>query len=263
MKSSAELLSLRNRRVLITGAASGIGAAMAQRFAEAGADLILLDVNREALEETAGDARAFGTGVSLEVIDLQERDQIASLWERLGDEAPDTLVNNAGIYPMRDFLKVDETFLERVLRVNLESALWMCQGFIAQRLKKGGVIVNVASIEAVLPFKDDLVPYSVSKAGIIALTRSLARDYGRRGFRVNVLLPGVIRTRSTESLARSAIRGLQWGTLRSGYIFQSRLSLGRWGRPDEVARAALFLVSDLASYIQGAMLPVDGGYLSS
>ncbi|MGZ3630376.1 MAG: SDR family NAD(P)-dependent oxidoreductase, partial [Ktedonobacteraceae bacterium] len=163
---------------------------------------------------------------------------------------------------------VDQGFLEKTMQVNLESALWMCQSFIARRKmgrgkKKGGVIVNVSSVEALVPLRDDLIPYSVSKAGILALTRALAHAYGKYGFRVNVLVPGAIKTPGTERLMKAAVQHLSVDLMKTGYHFEKRLTLGRWGEPDEVACAALFLASDLASYVQGAAIPVDGGFLSS
>ncbi|HHV55901.1 MAG TPA: SDR family oxidoreductase [Firmicutes bacterium] len=280
------MVSLAGRRVLITGAASGIGQAMACRFAEAGAALILVDRDRHRLEQVArlistqdSPTPAAGAATTLVpaptapgpspaittyVLDLAATNEITRFWQSLPDEQlPDTLINNAGIYPMRDFLQTDEALLRRTLSVNLEAVLWMCQKFVARRLNRGGVIINVSSIEAVLPFKSDMIPYTVSKAGVIALTRGLARDYGRRGFRVNAILPGAIRTPGTKALVRLALRKLKVDLWRTGYHFQNRLALGRWGDPDEVARVALFLASDLASYVQGALIPVDGGFLSS
>ncbi|TRO49128.1 SDR family oxidoreductase, partial [Candidatus Bathyarchaeota archaeon] len=118
------------------------------------------------------------------------------------------------------------------------------------------------SIEALLPFMEDLVHYSVSKAGVIALTRSLAREYGRNGFRVNALVPGGINTPGTRSVAKEITR-FNFGLLRSGVEFRQRLPLGRAGDPDEVARMALVLASDLSSYVNGALVPVDGGFLSA
>ncbi|MDZ7838130.1 MAG: SDR family oxidoreductase [Actinomycetota bacterium] len=104
--------------------------------------------------------------------------------------------------------------------------------------------------------------YSITKSGIIALTRSLARDYGKNGIRANVILPGAIKTPGTDNLVKFALSRFKFKLIKTGYDFQSRLALGRWGYPDEVAKASLFLASDMASYIQGAMLPVDGGFLS-
>jgi NAD(P)-dependent dehydrogenase (short-subunit alcohol dehydrogenase family) len=263
VERTADLVSLKGRRVLITGAASGIGRAMAIRFADAGADLILADLNTAGLEETAGLVRPHSHEVTLRPIDLADRSVIAALWDGLGSTIPDTIVNNAGIYPERDFLELDSDFWQTVLNVNLESTVWMCQQFIERRKDQGGVIVNVSSIEAILPFKDGLAAYGISKAGVLALTRSLARDYAKKDFRVNAILPGAVRTPGTEGMAKQAIRQLRFDLVKTGYDFQQRLPLGRWGQPDEIARVALFLASDLAVYVHGAAIPADGGFLST
>ncbi len=268
MRPSAQLLSMKGRRVLITGAASGIGKAMALRFADAGADLTLLDIDEPGLARTVEDLGSISSQVTTHVVDLAHKAQIDAFWNNLTIDLPDTLINNAGSYPMRDYLEIDPDFLQLTQQVNMESAFWMCQGFIARRKEargkqKGGVILNVSSVEALVPFSDDLIPYSMSKAGILSLTRSLAHAYGRQGFRVNALIPGAIKTPGTESLKKAALRHIDVGLMKIGYHFQHRLTLGRWGESDEVACAALFLASDLASYVQGAAIPVDGGFLSS
>ena len=175
---------------------------------------------------------------------------------------PDVLVNNAGIYPFKNFLKVREDFYRLVLETNLDSVYWMCQQMIRRRHKQGGVIINIASIEAMVAFKDDLAHYSVSKAGVIALTRSLAKEDGREGFRVNAILPGGIITRGTKAAARGIFK-FKMGLLKAGMEFRQRLPIGRMGRPDEVARMAVVLASDLASYVHGAIIPVDGGFLAA
>jgi len=263
LESSMDLLSMMGRRVVITGASSGIGRAMACRFAEAGASLVLADVNEEGLGETCNMLQAGGSAVTAQKVDLTSKHEIDVFWDSIGEPAPDTLINNAGVYPLKDYLEIDEEFLNRALEINLKSVVWMSQNFIEKRIKAGGVIVNVSSIEALVPFKKDLVAYSVSKAGVVALTRALARDYGKKGFRANVILPGAIRTPGTETLARNAIKQMDLGMMKTGYDFQSRLAMGRWGRPDEVACVALFLASRLSSYVLGAVVAVDGGFLSA
>ena len=255
-------MSLKGRRALITGSGAGIGRAMAERFAEAGAELILVDVDGEALSRAAEELGEWGLEVYTVKADLSKKSEIDSLWERVKEHEPDTLVNNAGIYPFRDFLDVDEGFFRKVHAINLESALWMCQHMIGSRKKKGGVIVNVASIEAVLPFKKSMVHYDTSKAGVIGLTRSLARDFGDKGFRVNALLPGGIVTPGTKSAATEFLKG-NISLAKTGYDFITRIPMGRFGDPDEVARAALYLACDLSSYVNGALLAVDGGFLSA
>jgi NAD(P)-dependent dehydrogenase (short-subunit alcohol dehydrogenase family) len=263
MQTLTEFLSLKDRRVLITGAAAGIGRAMALRFAEAGASLDLVDRDAGGVTRLADELPRGAHQVRTHVVDLTERAAITAMWQMMGNELPDTLINNAGSYPMCDYDEVDPRFLETTLRVNLESALWMAQGFIARRRRMGGVILNVSSVEALIPLRDDLIPYGVAKAGILALTRGLAHAYGRDGFRVNVLVPGAIHTPGTDRLRGSAICQMDVDLIKTGIQFGSRLSLGRWGNADEVARVALFLASDLASYVHGAMIPVDGGFLAS
>ncbi|MCX6746573.1 MAG: SDR family NAD(P)-dependent oxidoreductase [Candidatus Pacearchaeota archaeon] len=269
-------ISLLEKRALITGAASGIGRATAKLFYNSGADLILVDQNIYELNETKKEidsskknnykdnSKAKDSKVEIYTVDLSKKEKIDKLWDKIDEtgKIPDILVNNAGIYPFQDYLKMDEKSLEHIMDVNLNSMFWMCQNFI-KRKKRDGIIVNISSIEAIMPFKEDTIPYSISKAGVISLTRSITRDYGRRGFRANVILPGAIRTEGTNSLIKKTIQTLDFKLVNVGYLFNKRLAMGRWGKPEEVAKVILFLSSDLASYVQGAMLPVDGGFLSS
>ncbi len=257
-----DMLSFGGKTILITGAASGIGRATAARFDEAGGRLLLVDRDQRGLEGTL--ALLTGEGHQLHALDLQHKADIDQFWDELPANAlPDILVNNAGIYLMKDFLKVDEPFLQRTLDVNQNSTFWMCQHFIRLRGKRGGIIVNTSSVEALLPFKQDMVHYSISKAGVISLTRSLARDYGAQGFRTNVVIPGGISTSGTMALVKNAIFRVKLDLAKTGYDFQQRLANGRWGVADDVAKVVVFLASDLASYVQGAAVPVDGGFLSS
>lgn len=258
----SDLISLKGKRALITGAAVGIGRAIAHRFAEADADLQLVDMDARGLGAVRSQLSQFTQDVETHCVDLSTKENIDALWEELTGREPDILVNNAGIFPFRSFLEIDESFLAKVMSVNLNSALWMCQQMIRRRLRKGGVIINIGSIEAILPFEKHLSAYSISKAGVIALTRSLAKEYGSYGFRVNALIPGGIVTPGTKAVARELTQG-NVRLLRTGVEFKLRLPLGRGGQPDEVARTALFLASDLSSYVHGALIPVDGGFLSA
>ena len=260
-RALSELISLKGKRALITGAAAGIGKAIACRFAEAGADLELVDIDNERLAATRKELERFGTEVNIHETNISKQEEIDRLWDELSGDGPDILVNNAGIYPFKEFLDVDESFYKRVLETNLDSVYWMCQKMIGRRLKLGGVIVNVGSIEALVAFKEDLAHYSVSKAGVIALTRSLAKEHGKHGFRINAVVPGGIITSGTKRAAKGIFR-FDLGLIRTGIEFKQRLPIGRLGRPDEVACMALVLASDLSSYVHGAAIPVDGGFLA-
>jgi 3-oxoacyl-[acyl-carrier protein] reductase len=262
LKPLSELISLKGKRALITGSALGIGKAMAYRFAEAGADLELVDINGPGLKAVIAELSEYAVGINIHKVDLSRKEEIDALWEELKGKEPDILVNNAGIYPFKDFLEVDDVFFSKVMDINLKSALLMSQHMIKRRLKKGGVIVNIGSIEAIIPFVEGMVSYSVSKAGVIALTRALAKEYGKDNFRINAIIPGGIITPGTKAVAKE-ITQLRLSLLKTGVLFSTRLPLRRGGQPDEVARIAVVLASDLSSYVQGALIPVDGGFLSA
>jgi len=262
-KKLMDLLSLKGKTALVTGAAVGIGRAISIRFGEAGANLLLIDINEEGLNQTKEDILRFKVDVKTYKIDLSEKKYIENFWESLDGIEPDILVNNAGIYSFKNFLELEEDFLEKTMKVNLYSALWMSQEMIKRRGKKGGIIINVGSIEAILPFAKNLVHYDISKMGIIALTRALAREYGKQGFRVNAVIPGGIETERVKELKKKAALTFDVDLMKIGKNFKSRLPMGRFGTPDEVARVVLFLASDLSSYVHGALVPVDGGFLST
>ena len=262
LQSLDQMISLKGKRALVTGAAAGIGKAIAYRLAEAGADLEIVDIDSKSLATAKSELEGLGVGVRLHVVDLSKKEERERLWENLDGDGPDILINNAGIYPFKSFLKVDEAFYRRVMETNLDAVYWMCQHMVRKRLKKGGVIINIGSIEAVTPFKEDLAHYSVSKAGVIALTRALAKEHGKQGFRVNAIVPGGIITRGTKAVAKRFFQ-LQFGLLKTGIEFKQRLPIGRMGQPDEVACMVLVLASELSSYVHGAAIPVDGGFLAA
>ncbi|RKY63599.1 MAG: NAD(P)-dependent oxidoreductase, partial [Candidatus Latescibacterota bacterium] len=162
-KTLSDMISFNGKRVLITGAAAGIGKATAFRFAEAGATLQLVDINYEGLEKVKREINEkYNVEVDIYKVDLSKKSEIDALWDRLEGKEPDVLVNNAGIYPFKDFLKVDEEFLRKVIDINWTAVFWMCQHMIRRRLNKGGVIINIGTVEAILPFEEDLPHYTLS-----------------------------------------------------------------------------------------------------
>jgi NAD(P)-dependent dehydrogenase (short-subunit alcohol dehydrogenase family) len=262
LPSLLELISLKGEKALITGSGTGIGEALAYRFAEAGANLELVDIDGEKLDRVKENLRQFEREISVHRVDLSVKEEIDNLWTKLQGKEPDILVNNAGIYPSKPFVDVDEAFLEKVMDVNLYSVFWMCQHMIRGRIKKGGTIINMGSIEAVMPLKESLSHYDISKAGVMVLSRALASEYGKRGFRINVLVPGGIWTQGTRNLAKEAMK-FKTDIIKSGIEYKMRTPLNRMGQPDEIARMALVLASDLSSYVNGTLVVVDGGFLSA
>lgn len=263
MQAMHELMSLAGRRALVTGAASGIGRQVAVRLAEAGAEVVLVDRDDAGMCFTQGIIARLGAAppAAREQVELGTRAAIEALWDRL-EPAPSVLVNAAGSYPFQPFTAIDEDAYRAVLSVNLDAVFWMCQAMIRRRRPRGGTIVNIASVEALLPFKADLAHYGAAKAGVIALTRSLAREHGGHGFRVNVVVPGGIDTPGTRRAARDVLR-LKLRRVVEGVDYSRRLPLGRLGTADEVARVVAFLASDAAAYMLGSVVAVDGGFLSA
>lgn len=240
---------------LVTGAGSGIGRASAQRFAAEGARVVVVDLDGEAAAATAaaieadgGEALALPTDVG---DDAAVRAMAAAALERFG--RVDVLMNNAGI--LDDYLpaaEMPDEIWERVMGVNLNAHFFACRALIPQMLENGGgAIVNVAST-AGLNGGNGGAAYTTSKHGVIGFTRQLCFDYARRGIRANVLCPGAVETGLTHEIFAS-------GDAEVMKAVESA-PIGRWAQPEELAAAALFLASDEASFVNGAVYVVDGGF---
>ena len=174
------------------------------------------------------------------------------------------LVNNAGIYPRKQLVEMNGDDFENVTAVNLLGT-FLCSRYISEEMikqRQGGCIINIASIEAVHPSSTGMTAYDASKGGVLMLTKSLARELGPHGIRVNAIAPGAILTRAVLSHVGKQAEE-EKASIKELKAFMARMALGRMGDADDVARVALFLVSELASYITGDMIVVDGGYLIS
>jgi NAD(P)-dependent dehydrogenase (short-subunit alcohol dehydrogenase family) len=242
---------LKDKVAIVTGAARGIGLACAKRFLAEGAKVILADI-----DESEGTAAAKALGMSAHFVrcDVGSAKEVASLIaeaENFG--GVDILVNNAGIVHGADFLDLAEADFERVLRVNLKGAFLVAQAAAKKMAhKKRGAIVNMASINSQVAIPNQ-IPYSVSKGGLLQLTRAMALSLAKHGIRVNAIGPGSIMTDLLKAVGsdKEAKRRIL-----------SRTPLGRIGTPEEVAGVAAFLASDDASYITGEIIYVDGGRLA-
>jgi meso-butanediol dehydrogenase / (S,S)-butanediol dehydrogenase / diacetyl reductase len=239
-------MRLAGQVALITGGGTGIGAATARRFADEGASVVVTGRRREPL-----DAVATATGAVVVEGDVSDASHIAGAVSTAIDRfgALDVLVNNAGI---------GGPDWQRVVDVNLTGARLAAEAALPHLVDRRGAIVNVSSVSALVTHEGGAA-YSVSKAGLVMLTKTLALDYGPRGVRVNAVCPGWVRTemgdRSMDKLA--AARGVSRDEAYA--LASSHVPLRREGTPEEIAAACLFLASDEASFVTGAALVVDGG----
>jgi NAD(P)-dependent dehydrogenase (short-subunit alcohol dehydrogenase family) len=257
-------LDLSGRRAVVTGASEGIGAAVVRTFAARGATVACCARTQATLDELAASCDALPGAVHTFVADMADGDSIAAFCDeaegRIG--APDTLVNNVGASPSRNFLHMSDDDWTGLVDLNLLSAVRTTRRFLpAMRTASFGRVVMVSSVASRYP-SAALVDYAATKAALDATTKAIARKYAADGVLINSVLPGRVRTsmweRAAGEIAASSDRDLE-------DVFADRskdIPSGRFGRPDEVANVVLFLCSDLATYVAGSTLVVDGGLAS-
>jgi 3-oxoacyl-[acyl-carrier protein] reductase len=244
------MADLQGRIALITGAAQGIGRAIAQELADAGAVLVLADVNEAKLAETAAEFAAAGAQATPFTVNVSSQESIETCAKAILDKfgKVEILVNNAGITRDSLMLRMKRTDWDLVLSINLTGAFLLTQALLSAMLKnRWGRIVNIASVVG-RAGQAGQVNYAASKAGLIGFTRSLAREVASRGITVNAVAPGYIETPMTAVLNE-----------QQNAAMMAQIPLGRRGTPKDVAQAVKFLASDAASYITGHVLDVNGG----
>jgi 2-deoxy-D-gluconate 3-dehydrogenase len=260
----ASLFSLKDQVVVVTGGAMGIGRAISMRCAEAGARVVIIDIDGGAAIETAAAIGAEHGKACAVRADLRRHDDVQRAFAeavRWGGRI-DVLVNNAGVFPFAPAVEVSEETWDRTLDVNLKASFFLAQAAAKDMMTRGhGAIVNIASIDALHP-SGNLVHYDASKGGMLMMTRSLALELGKHGIRVNTICPGSIATPGAAA-ATAAVMPAGVDPQAMAASFTARVPLGRVGTPDDIATATLFLASAASSYVTGAELVVDGGYLLS
>jgi 2-deoxy-D-gluconate 3-dehydrogenase len=253
----ADMIDLRDRTAIVTGGAMGIGRGIASRLHEAGANLVVADRDRASVVAIAAAFEAERLDSAIPVVadvgDPAEVDaMVAETVERFG--GVDILVNNAGIYPFAGFVDEDPAMFERVLRVNLVGAFLTMQAVARQMIAqgRGGRIINVTSIDALHPSSVGLSHYDASKHGLWGLTKNVALELAEHGIWVNALAPGAVATPGTSD-----------PDLDPSVLEQTlaRIPMHRMASPDEMGRIAVFLASDLSSYMTGTQIVADGGLL--
>jgi len=245
------MMNLKGRTALITGAGQGIGRACAEVFASRGADLVLLDKNAATLPEVCKEIGKTGRKIVPILVDLTDTDTLRrELKTHCSNLAIDILVNNAGFDRPGTTAKIDKSGFEDELGIHLTAPLFLIQFVLpSMRSRKWGRIINVSSIYGLIGGKGE-VAYSTAKAGVIGLTKSVARETAADGVTVNVVLPGLTRTPTIENFMAQKFK--------DAIIHET--PLGRMAEPEEVARVIAFLASDDASYMTATAIPVSGGW---
>jgi len=250
----SELFSLKGRTALVTGGNTGIGQGIAVALAEAGADIIV--AGRTEPQETGAAVIAAGRRFHSINVDLGAPANAAGVVQQAVEwgGSVDILVNNAGIIRRSDALDFTEADWDDVMNVNLKTAFFLCQAVARHVVKAGrpGKIINVASM---LSFQGGIrvASYTASKSGIAGLTKLLANEWAPKNINVNAIAPGYISTNNTTALRNDETRSKE---------ILARIPAGRWGSPQDMGGAAVFLASRAADYLHGAIIPVDGGWLA-
>lgn len=245
----------RNQVALVVGGAQGIGKAIAVRLAKEGARLVIGDIDRKMMTQTAGEIAADGGSVRTVACDVRQQRQVKRMVESTirWHGRIDVLMQIAGVAKPRPFLKIDEKFWDWTIDTNVKGAFLVAHSVLPHMMKqRRGKMVFMASTNS-WDAEAELAPYNVSKAGVFLLAKTLAREFGRYGIHSNALGPGFIRTRLSE-----------WCLTHPAFAekYKNLIPLGRLGEPEDVTGPATFLASRDADYVNGVLLFVDGGQLA-
>ncbi len=268
-QSIPQLFDLTGKAAVVTGGAVGIGQSIALRLAEAGASIMIGDMDLNAATKTVEQIEARGGKARAIRADVSNKNDanniIRETLQAFG--CLDILVNNAGVWNYSPFLQITEEMWDKVHSINLKG-VFLCSQAAAREmvaLGKGGKIINVASIDSLHP-TSDLAHYDASKGGVMMLTKAMALELGPHNILVNTVAPGAIITTPGSKMGRAALLagGKTEKELKSGIeTRKARIPLCRMGEPDDIAKVILFLASTAADYMTGSLVLVDGGYLLS
>jgi 3-oxoacyl-[acyl-carrier protein] reductase len=254
-------VDLNAQVALVTGGAQGIGRAIAESLSANGASVAILDIERDSAERTAAELGALGRSVIAIAGDVADPARLADVEKQVRDRLGpiSILINNAGINTAKDRRPIHEysrTDWDNILRVDLTGVFVVSQAVVPAMIGRGGGrIVNIASIAGLVPLRLQSA-YVAAKAGVVNLTRSMACELGQHGILTNCVAPGSILTRGTRAL----FYGPEGEKTKLAQGLLAHVPLGRPGTPEEIAHAVTFLVSPEASYVNGAVLTVDGGW---
>jgi NAD(P)-dependent dehydrogenase (short-subunit alcohol dehydrogenase family) len=251
---------LQNHIAVVTGAGSGIGRAIALGYAREGAHVVLLDINEKTAAEATQEIRSAGGKAQNFTLDVTRREDCIAIARQVADDVGQVsiLVNNAGINRRNAFTADPEAVLkdwQDIMAINLNGTFNVTHAFLEPLLASKGRIVNIGSIQSFVHVRTPNSPaYTTSKHGVLGFTRALSAELGKHGVRVNAIGPGLI-----ETPLNASVRANDPGLVK---IFLDHTPLGRAGKPEDIVGPAIFLASDLSSYVTGSIVMADGGYRS-
>ncbi|MFG6081380.1 SDR family oxidoreductase [Paracoccus litorisediminis] len=252
---SVQLFDLTGRTALVTGSSRGLGRAMAEGLAKAGARVILNGVNAARLDEAVTELRGKGLDVAAQAFDVTDEAAIKAAFEELDrtGQQVDILVNNAGIQFRRPMLELETADWQRVIDANLTSAFVIGREAAKRMAARGhGKVINIGSLTSELA-RATIAPYTVAKGGIKMLTKAMAAEWGALGIQANAIGPGYMVTDMNEALLSNP---------EFDAWVKGRVPMRRWGQPEELAGIAIFLASAASSYVSGQIIYADGGMIS-
>ncbi len=247
------MINLKGKVAVITGSARGLGKAIAEKLAEAGADIVITDILEDGIETAKIIAEKYNVETIFIKSNVVEMDSAKELVEKTMEKFGkiDIMVNNAGITRDGLFLRMKEDDFDKVIAVNLKGVFNCTQAVFKKMIKQRfGSIINISSVIGLIG-NIGQVNYAASKAGVLGITKSVAREGAKRGIRVNAVAPGFIKTDMTKILKEEVQKKIL-----------SQIPMGEMGTPEDVANTVLFLASDLSSYITGQTIPIDGGMVT-